>query len=168
MRIPPYYRYPAWQRFFAGAAIGIIIGYCFFIVLHGLAQERQIDKILEQETIIEGLKNDIKTLREGKDKENEELEKQLTVQEVNVKIDKGKFQLNHIVELDLKQAISSQLNILVNKNIDSVAENSELIFQAINGHNYQLEEKTYYFKVKTLVIFSTVQITVLLTDVKGP
>lgn len=167
MRIPPYYRYPSWQRFFAGAVVGIIIGFCFFIVLYGLAQERQIDKILEQKTVIEGLQDDLQTLREGHDKENEELAKQLKVQEVKVKIDKGKFPLNHIVEFELKQDISTQLNILINKDIESVAENSELIFQSINGHSYPVEDKVYNFKVKTLVIFSVVQVTVTLTDVGG-
>ena len=167
MRIPAYYRHPAWQRFFAGCAVGIIIGFSFFIVLHGLAQERQIDKILEQQTIIDELKEDNKTLLEDQEEKNRELAKQLTIQEVNINIDKGKFSLNHIVELELKQAISSQLNILINKNIDSVAENQELIFQAINGHSYTVEDKTYLFRIKTLVIYSTVDMTVMLMEVNG-
>jgi len=167
MRIPPLYRDPTWQRFFAGCAIGIIIGFCYFILLHGIAQERQIDKILEQETIIENLKKDIQTLREDNEKENEELAKQLTVQDVKVTIDKGKFSLNHLIKLDLENAISSQLNILVNKNIESVADQHQLIFQAVEGHTYSVEDKAYSFKVKSLVIYSTVKITVLLSDIKG-
>jgi len=167
MRIPPYYRNPAWQRFFAGCAVGIIIGFCFFILLYGIAQERQMDKILEQETIIKDLQEANETLRESNEKENEKLSKQLTIQEVKVKIDKGKYALNHLIELDLQQAISSQLNILINKNIESVADNHQLIIQAVEGHTYTVEDKVYTFKVKSLVIFSTVQITVTLTDVKS-
>ncbi|WP_027724089.1 sporulation membrane protein YtrI [Tuberibacillus calidus] len=166
MRIPPYYKYPAWQRFFAGCAVGAIIGFCFFILLYGMAQERQIDKIMEQETIIKDLKDNLEVLRESSEKENEELTKQLTIQEVKVFVDEGKFSLNHLVKLDLEQALASQLKILINKRIETVGDNDQLIFQAIEGHPFTVEDKTYTFKIKSLIIFSTVKITVLLTGVK--
>ncbi|MGV3488680.1 MAG: sporulation membrane protein YtrI [Tuberibacillus sp.] len=166
MRIPPLYHDPVWQRFFAGCAVGSIVGFCFFILLYGIAQERQIDKILEQEAIIENLKNNIQTLREDNERENEKLAQQLTVQNVIINIDQGKFSLNHLVKLDLEKAMASQLNILVNKNIESVADNDQLIFQAIEGHAYTVEDKEYSFKVKRLAIYSTVKITAVASDVK--
>ncbi|WP_077615528.1 sporulation membrane protein YtrI [Caenibacillus caldisaponilyticus] len=166
MRIPPYYRHPDWQRFFAGIAVGAIIGFCFFILIYGLMQERQIEKIQRQQNQIEDLARDYRTLIEEREKENEALEKQLRVQEIRVDIRTEKEPVDQMIKLELKQAIAEQLQVLITKNIAAVAENHELIFRTIESHPFVVEDKRYYFKVRTLVVFTAVEVGVVLTKVE--
>ena len=45
MRIPPYYRKPTWQQFFAGMAIGGVISWFIFFYIFGVWQEDYSKKI---------------------------------------------------------------------------------------------------------------------------
>ncbi|MDV2888249.1 sporulation protein, partial [Alkalihalophilus pseudofirmus] len=49
MRIPPYYRRPSWQRFFAGMAIGGAISWCIFLYIFGVWQEENAKLIRKQQ-----------------------------------------------------------------------------------------------------------------------
>ncbi|MBM7644803.1 gas vesicle protein [Scopulibacillus daqui] len=162
MRIPPYYRIPSWQRFLSGVAIGMIIGFLFFVLLFGLAQERQINKIKEQATEIKSLENDKRALLEDQDKENKELEKKLKVQDVQVNIlSSQRINLDRIVRYELEQQISERLHSLIKNDIESVAVNKELIYKAVEGHPFTIDKNSYYFKVKSLVIYSVIEINVV-------
>ena len=59
MRIPPYYRNPLWQRFFAGAVIGGIISWCLFFYMYLDLQEKQVLLIQTQQDTIKDLKNEL-------------------------------------------------------------------------------------------------------------
>lgn len=58
MRIPPYYRRPSWQRFFAGMAIGGAISWCIFIYIFGVWQEKHTALIDKQSEKIIDLENE--------------------------------------------------------------------------------------------------------------
>ena len=45
MRIPPYYRKPAWQRFFSGMAVGAFISWFLFLYMNGVSIEKNAKKI---------------------------------------------------------------------------------------------------------------------------
>nr|WP_235186695.1 hypothetical protein [Geobacillus sp. FW23] len=58
MRIPPYYQYPSWQRFFAGAAIGALISWFVFLYIFGVLQEKQVQHVNELNEQIADLQNE--------------------------------------------------------------------------------------------------------------
>ncbi|MFC7393665.1 sporulation membrane protein YtrI [Scopulibacillus cellulosilyticus] len=167
MRIPPYYKIPSWQRFLSGVVVGMIIGFLFFILLYGLAQERQINKIREQATEIKSLQNDKKALLEDQDKENEELEKKLKVQDIQVNIQtSSRKNIDRIVRYELEEQISERLQSLIKNNIESVAVNKELIYKAVEDHPFTIDKNAYYFKVKSLVIYSVIEVNVIPVEPK--
>ena len=59
MRIPPYYRNPLWQRFFAGVIIGAIISWGLFLYMFGDLQEKQIQLIETQQDAIKDLHDEL-------------------------------------------------------------------------------------------------------------
>ncbi|GGE52077.1 hypothetical protein GCM10011391_33600 [Pullulanibacillus camelliae] len=166
MRVPPHYTPPSVQRFFAGVIIGALIGFIFFIILFGIAQDRQIRKIKEQQALIEKLVDKNETLTKLKDEENEELSKKLKVQDIKVTIDSGKQEMKRFVIYSLEQEISEQLNSLVSQEITAVSSSKALIFNTINSRKFVLEDKAYQFKVKTLTISTTLEIDVEVVEVK--
>jgi|GEM_PF-526509 len=166
MRVPPHYTPPTVQRFFAGMVIGALIGFIFFIILFGIAQDKQIREIKEQQALIENLVNKNETLTKLKDEENKELSKQLKIQDIKVNIDSGKQDIKRFVIYNLEQQISEQLNPLVNQDITAISSSKSLIFNTINGHTFLLEDKAYQFKVTTLILSTTLEIDVEVVEAK--
>ncbi len=82
MRIPPFYRLPSFQRFFAGAVIGGIVSWMIFIFMYGSMHEKQTQKIQDQQTQLDKLTSTLSYLQEENKELNEENEDELTIQEV--------------------------------------------------------------------------------------
>ncbi|MFD2618054.1 sporulation membrane protein YtrI [Terrilactibacillus laevilacticus] len=163
MRLPPYYRMPSWQRFLAGIIVGTMIGFSFFILLFGMAQERQIQKIYEQETKIKTLQAHKKTLLEEQDQKNDLLEKKVTIQDIKVTIENSKIE--KILRYDLEEQMTRDLRSLINNDIESVAINKELIYNTIEKRTYTTDRMDYQFKIQTLVIFSTLEVNVRIVHI---
>lgn len=161
MRIPPYYRDPSWQRFFSGIIIGAIIGFGFFIFINGVAQERQLQLIAQQKKQIADLEKDNKIIFEEEKAKNEELQKKMTIQEIQVTFETNpKIKLDGIKKLDLRDQITNKLRPIIGNDIESVAKNRALIFNLINDHPFVVEENVYQVEVRSIVIFSDLHVQV--------
>lgn len=157
-----------WQRFFSGVVVGIVIGWLFFISLYGIAQENQINKITKLQDEKKSLMNDKNILLEEEKKKNSELQKKLTIQDIKVTIkDKnGGPKLEQIVKFQLKNKIEEQIHSLISSDIESVATNKLLIYRAIEGHTFAIDDKKYQLKIESIVIYTTLELTVKIQDVK--
>lgn len=165
MRIPFYYGTKNWQRFFSGMIIGMVIGFCMFIFIYGVAQERQLQLIEKQKKHIEELEDTRNILLEEETKRNEEIQHKLRVQSISVTIEKDKkIQLEGVKLIDLQESISRQIRSIIGKDIESVAKNKGLIFSAINNHAYLVEDQIYHVEVKSVTIYSDVEV---LVKIKG-
>lgn len=161
MRIPQTYKTPGWQRFLSGLILGMILGWVLFIVISGIAQERQLSKIEEQRDQIEQLRNELKTWQEDSEEKNKKLEQRLTVQQIQIDIaGEQNSKLGKLELSELKGKVKSLLSSLVKQNIEYVAANRKLVIQTIESHVYVIEKNKYRLKVKSLVIYSTVSVTV--------
>ncbi|RXI98752.1 hypothetical protein DS745_19640 [Anaerobacillus alkaliphilus] len=161
MRIPPYYKQAGWQRFFAGVIIGMIIGWFFFIYEFGEVQEKLVTKIKMQEATIKNQKDTIEILRSDKDELNKENQKKLTVQEVKVyfKNDKA-FRLSELSTHDLRSQIEKELSAVLNRNIESVAESKDLLYQSIENKVFEVNDKRYHVVVRDFVLYTKLQVFV--------
>lgn len=167
MRIPQNYKSPNWQRFLAGLIIGMIIGWLFFVMISGIAQERQLSKIQEQRDQIEELKNDLKTWQEDSEKKNKALEQKLTVQQVQIEINNEQTsKLGKLEMSELKGKAKKLLTSLVKQNIEYVAANQQLVIQTVENNIFTIEKNKFRLKVQSLVIYSTVSVTVKVEKVK--
>lgn len=167
MRIPQNYHSPSWQRFLAGLFLGMIIGWLFFVMISGIAQERQLSKIQEQKDQIAELKNDLKTWQENSEEKNKALQQKLTVQQIQIDIeDKQQAKLGKLELSELSGKAKQLLSSLVKQNIEYVAANQKLIIQTIENNIFTIEKNKYRLKVQRLVIYSTVSITVKAEKVK--
>lgn len=155
MRVPPYNRDPGWQRFFSGAVIGAIIGWVIFIFIYGTFQERLVGDLDKMEDQLKIYKERIHILTEDNDKLKEARDK-LKIEDFHISISNhDKYMLNELSRASIIAQINTDLNHLISKEIESVAENQELLIKTIENKGYKLDEKTYYFRVYFLGIVDT-------------
>lgn len=163
MRIPPYYRKPAWQRFFSGMAVGGAISWCLFLYINGVSMEKNAKKIHEQEDLIRELQRDIKIWQDDYAQLNKKNEEKLTVQEVKVKIvndKKYKQYLDALSIYEIEEQTKSDLNVLLAKDLDSVFKSRELITKLIENKSIPVNDKRYKLKIRSMVIYTSVTIQV--------
>lgn len=156
MRIPPLYHRKGYQRFFAGMAIGFLIGWAFFLVQGGLAHDRLIHKIKNQEADIVDLKKKNKILTSDDVKANEELAKKFKLHEVNVRFSSSASQkLSNLTKMQLAKSVEDDLEHLIGEDTETIAKSHVLLFQAIENKPYELEdEQKYAVKIDHLYLYT--------------
>ncbi|WP_456278018.1 sporulation membrane protein YtrI [Bacillus sp. AK128] len=162
MRIPPYYEKGSWQRFFAGGVIGGLISWVIFAYMFGTYQDTQILWISKQAEEIKDLKEDIKIWQEDYQKLNEENQKGLTLQEINVSLTNGdKFKLDNFRTYELETLAKQEINHLIAKEITTIYDSKELIQKAIENRVFTIGEKQYRLEVRGVyVLYSKLEIDV--------
>ncbi|NYE07708.1 hypothetical protein F4694_004525 [Bacillus niacini] len=159
MRIPPYYRRPSWQRFFAGMAIGGAISWCIFIYIFGVWQEKHTALIDKQSEKIIDLENEKKIWQEEYKEINKRTIEQLTTQKINVKIINGeKYKLDMLSVSEIEDSVKDDISMMLAKDIDTVYKSKELIKKIIQNKPVKINDKRYKLKVKEMVIFTTLSI----------
>ncbi|AGX05811.1 MULTISPECIES: sporulation membrane protein YtrI [Bacillaceae] len=160
MRIPPYYRKPAWQQLFAGMAIGGAVSWFIFLFIFGVWQEDYSFKIEKQEETIAGLRNDIKLWQESFKEQNKKSLKQMTVQDIKVKITNAdKYKLDTLSVLQVEDSVKEDIRILVAKDMESVSKSTGLIRKVIENRTFRINDKRYRLEVSEMVIFTTLTIS---------
>ncbi|GAA0333168.1 hypothetical protein GCM10008967_24870 [Bacillus carboniphilus] len=161
MRIPPLYRQPNWQRFLSGMAIGGIISWFIFIYMFGVMQEKQSTLINKQMSEISEL-NKEKEYWQGEFKKiNEELENELTIQEIQVKLlDNKKIKLSSLQKANIEKEVSDLLSVIKAKKLESVSESKGIIKKAIEEKILTVDSKRYRLTVEFWELSTKVYIEV--------
>jgi hypothetical protein len=156
MRIPPLYHRKGYQRFFAGVAIGFIIGWAFFLVQGGLAHERLIHKLKEQELKIDDYKKKNEILTSDDEKANEELAKKFKLHEINVRFSStSSDKISNLTKLHLTKAVEDDLEHLIGEDTETIAKSHVLLEQAIENKPFNLDdEQKYEVKIDHLFLYA--------------
>lgn len=159
MRIPPYYRNPAWQRFFAGMVIGGAVSWCIFIYIFGVWQEQHTALIDKQREEIVDLKEEKKIWQEEYKEINKRTIEQLTIQKINIKITNWeKYKLDMLSVSEIEDSVKDDISLMIAKDIDTVYKSKELIKKIIHNKPVKINDKRYKLQVKEMVIFTTLSI----------
>ncbi|MEK5441542.1 MULTISPECIES: sporulation membrane protein YtrI [unclassified Fredinandcohnia] len=167
MRVPPYHQKPGWQRFFAGVVIGALISWFVFLFQFGILQDKQIQKISEQELEIADLKKSKEILIEDAKKLNEENKSKLKIQDFEIVFaNRKKVELSSLDLHHMKTAVLEDLNSLIGQDIQSLSKNKELLFRTIENRLYEMDDKTYKLKIHTVFVDTTLEISLNIELVK--
>ncbi|WP_042345369.1 sporulation membrane protein YtrI [Bacillus massiliigorillae] len=150
-----------WQRFIAGIAIGAIISWILYFYMHGVMQEKQIMLIEAQKTEIEELKTKNAIWEKEYAAKNDEAEKKLTIQEVQVAITNGNsYKLNLLSIVEAQEEIRKDLNSLITKDIETVYKGKLLLKKTIENKIVEINDKKYTFEVKEILFYTKLYIEV--------
>jgi hypothetical protein len=159
MRIPPYYRKPTWQQFFAGVLIGGIISWFIFLYIHGEWQEEYSKKITTQKNEIADLQKEKLIWQEEFKKLNKENREQLIVQTLYIKVkNTKKYDIDSLSVLEIEETVEEDISMMVAKDIDTVYKSRELIKRIIENKTIKVNDKRYKLKVTEMTIFTTLSI----------
>ncbi|SDZ54678.1 hypothetical protein SAMN05421736_116115 [Evansella caseinilytica] len=158
MRIPPLYQDKSWQRFFAGFIIGMLIGWLFFLYHFGMVHEKLIMEIKEQQTTITNQEDRIENLTKEQDQKNEEMKKSLTVQEITITFTNEKeVKLSELTLQELRGSIEGELELIRNKNIETVASSKELLLKSVENKVFIIGDKKYRLIIEQLILFTELE-----------
>ncbi|ADC48750.1 hypothetical protein BpOF4_03420 [Alkalihalophilus pseudofirmus OF4] len=159
MRIPPYYKRPGWQRFFAGIVIGVLIGWVFFLYQYGLIYEELMVKLSEQEVTIQSQTRTIEELRSQQKEENEENARKLTVQKIEIHFtNTQRLRLNQLTLFELQQQALEELAFLERKNIASVSETRDLMKKMLENKLFVVDENRFQLEIEEVYLTTTLEI----------
>ena len=123
-----------WQRFFAGVVIGAIIGWVVFFYMYGKMQENLTQEIIEQKQEISNLNDKIAIWEKESESLNEETEKKLTIQDIQITIENYRqYDLDLLSVLQAQEAIRKDLSSLISKDLETVYKGKLLIKKTIEN-----------------------------------
>jgi len=157
MRIPPLYRRPTWQRFFAGMAIGGAISWCIFLYIYGVWHQKDSELIRKQQENIVDLNNEKKIWQEEYKEMNKRNIEQLTVQKITIKITNSeKYKLDLLSVQETENAVRDDISMILAKDLDTVYKSKDLLKKTIENKLIKINEKRYKLKVKEMIIYTNV------------
>ncbi|RFU65988.1 sporulation membrane protein YtrI [Peribacillus glennii] len=163
MRVPQYHHVRAWLRFFSGVIIGAVISWMVFLFMYGVLQEKQIQKINYQQKIIKNLsdKNDI--WEEDYEKLNEETEKKLKIQDLQITILNGDtYHLDHLSIAEAEDAIRADLASLIAKDVETIYNGRSLLKKSIENKILDINKRRYRLDVAEIFFYTNMKIEVRL------
>lgn len=159
MRIPPLYRKPAWQRFFAGMAVGGAISWCIFLYIYGVWQEENTELIRKQAQKIVDLNEEKKIWQDEYKEINKRKIEQLTVQKINIRITNGeKYKLDSLSVLETEDSVRDDISLMIAKDIETVYKSKDLLKKIIENKPIKINDKRYKLKVKEMVFYTNLSI----------
>lgn len=162
MRIPPLYRHPVWQRFFAGAAVGGCLSWVVFLFMFGVLQEKSRMMIDDQEKKIKELQGFVSIWQEDYQELNKRNEEMLTIQEIQVKVTNyGRYGIKDGQSISsIQEAVKEDLKSLVTKDLSTAYQNKEIIEKTIENKTMPINGKRYKLVVKQIFFYTTISIVV--------
>nr|WP_226583692.1 sporulation membrane protein YtrI [Halobacillus litoralis] len=131
--------------------MGTILGYAFFIYIHGELQQKYTEehiemtaKVNELEAKYEGLLNNQK---QGSNESSLKV-KEIAVSYTNAK----KLEVDLLTQHQLTTLVKNQLTSITGKDLQTIAEQVDLIISTIENKNYVVDDFTYELKITRLIV----------------
>ncbi|WP_026693667.1 sporulation membrane protein YtrI [Peribacillus kribbensis] len=168
MRIPPYFKSPLWQRFFAGAAIGGIISWLVFFYMYSIMQEKLINKVHEQLESIKDLEEENRLWEADYNRLNDKNQERLTVQEIHVTLTNFlPYRLDRLSVAEAAEKIEDDLkSTLLSKDLETVYESRSLLKRTIENKVLEINKKKYMLEVTEILYYTNLQVEVKLKQVR--
>lgn len=159
MRVPSSFNRPGWQRFLSGLVFGAVFGWLLFLMLFGMMHDEQVKLIAEQQEEIESLNEKIKIYQQDIEDINTKNENKLLIHHVKISLTNAdKLKLTEREKYELEEAVKKEMEgLLLNKNIETVTENRELLISSLENKQFAVEKKKYRFTVKQLYLYTTIE-----------
>lgn len=162
MHISPYHKKKSVQRFLLGCFTGICIAYLLFTYMHGkMYEDILVDKLM-LDTKVSELERQKEVLLH--DKEHLEEKAIPKIEAISIQFQNSEqLLLDRLITHQFESIIKQELADIIGKQIDSLANNDELLISLIENKQYTIDSLTYEFEVRKLSISSTVKLTLFIT-----
>ncbi|WP_164216769.1 sporulation membrane protein YtrI [Virgibacillus sp. YIM 98842] len=161
MHIPPFYKKPTWQRFFAGTLIGGILAYGVFLYMYGSMFEEMLAQNRAFQAEINDLENQNEALIQDMEELSDNSEKILRVETIEVTIaNSEQLGLDRLLIHDLEEMVKQEVDHIIGQDLSVIGQSDMLLESTIKNKDYIIDDFHYKLEVKLLTIWETVRITV--------
>lgn len=157
MHVPPYHKKRSWQIFAVGVFAGSIVAYLVLIFMYG----EMYANLLTEMTELKAEKQQLERQNEAllRDKEQLQEETEWIVQSIDINFTNSRdFRFDRLTAHQLAGQIKDELKEIIGKDVQSVAENSELIESLIEKSVFTIDELSYSFEIKKMVFSEQITI----------
>ena len=161
MHVPRYHKKPGWQRFLVGMLFGALISYWVVIFMYGTMYQ---EKVIENSKLHEELndaENRIQALEKDNEDLNEKSKQKIVIEEIELEILNAKeLKIDMLLQNELESLVKEEIKDIIGKDLLMVAESDTLLLSSIENKSYKVDDFSYDFEIKRLIIAPTVRIIV--------
>ncbi|MFS0673061.1 sporulation membrane protein YtrI [Ornithinibacillus sp. 179-J 7C1 HS] len=161
MHVPRYHKKPGWQRFLVGMLFGALISYWVVIFMYGTMYQ---EKVIENSKLHEELndaENRILALEKDNEDLNEKSKQKIVIEEIELEILNAKeLKIDMLLQNELEGLVKEEIKDIIGKDLLMVAESDTLLLSSIENKSYKVDDFSYDFEIKRLIIAPTVRIIV--------
>lgn len=160
MHVPRLYKKAKWQRFIAGFFFGAVISYGVFTYMQGVMYERLLTENQQLESIVTDLKQENEILSDDKDALDERFKEKVAITTIEIQISNTKqLQIDRLLMHQLEEAIKDEIKHTIGKPLSSIADNDQLLINAIENKTFKVDDFSYHMEVQKIAIAKTIRIS---------
>lgn len=157
MHVSPYHKKRTIQIFLLGVFTGAVIGYIVLIFMYGKMYENMMTENIKLSSEIKDLERRNEALLQ--DKVHLE-EKTFIIQSVEIEFSNAEeLRMDRLIIHQLENLVKNEINQVVGKEIDSVADNADLLITVIENKTFTIDDLSYEFEVVKLSITERLRLT---------
>lgn len=167
MRIPSERQIKKWHHFITGLITGAIIAYVLFLFMNGQLYEQLLTESYELQAELSELEKQYELLQQDKDDLDERAKQAITVEKISVQIENEKeLRLDRLVSHQMNDQIKEDIEHLLGQDITAIENSAQLLTSTIENKPLTIDDITYEFTVKQLVISAHLKLTIKADIVK--
>ena len=167
MRIPSERQIKKWHHFITGLITGAIIAYVLFLFMNGQLYEQLLTESYELQAELSELEKQYELLQQDKDDLDERAKQAITVEKISVQIENEKeLRLDRLVSHQMNDQIKEDIEHLFGQDITAIENSAQLLTSTIENKPLTIDDITYEFTVKQLVISAHLKLTIKADIVK--
>ncbi|KAB8138284.1 hypothetical protein F9U64_05700 [Gracilibacillus oryzae] len=163
MHIPPLYKRPGWQRFLAGTMIGTLIGYIIFVFMFGEMQQNLIEENFTLRGELLELKDTHQALVENHRLLDEQAKEGIKINQITIQftnLETYKIEHDRIMIQQLTEAIKQEANQMIGKNVEEVANSTDLLIRAIENKTITIDDFKFQATVKKMIVIEELKLSI--------
>lgn len=157
MHIPTYHKRKGWQRFLLGFFTGVIIAYCIIMYMFGSMYEQLFEQNLSLASEVTELEDLYESLLQ--DKKDEEEKNKMVIETIEITIlNTEELKLDRLIIHQFTEMIKQEIKHIIGQDITIISESDQLLLSTIENKSFTIDDFTYYFEVKKLMISQKVKL----------
>lgn len=158
MHIPPYHKKRSWQILLIGAFFGAVIAYLLLVFMYGRMYEASLSEQIQLETKVKELTRQNQALME--DKEDLQEKSDPTILSIHLQfLNEKDLHLDRLITHQLEDLLQNELGAVIGREVDSVAENDQLLIDLIENQTFTIDDLSYSFEVKKIAISTKLRLS---------
>jgi hypothetical protein len=151
MHFPAYHKKREWRRLFAGIILGTVLGYVFFLYIHGQLQQKYTEEHIEMTAKISEWESKYETLLNNQEQGTGE--KTLSIKDIEISYTNAKkLEVDLLTQHQLTTLVKDQLTSIPGKEIDVVADQVDFIISTLENKNYVVDDFNYELKITRMIV----------------